>query len=932
MTSPAERYAISKARQVENGTALPEFRASISFDLDPFQAEACQKVAEGHSVLVAAPTGAGKTVVGEYAIYQALGENRKAFYTTPIKALSNQKYSELVNRYGAQKVGLLTGDTSINSEAQIVVMTTEVLRNMLYADSQTLDGLGYVIMDEVHYLADKFRGAVWEEVIIHLPSNVQIISLSATVSNAEEFGGWLDTVRGQTDIIVSEHRPVPLFQHVMVGPNVVDLFAEDVAFDKVAEDDSKASVNPELRKLVRSHSPGGRVQRGRGNGGRGRGGRGPQRGSGMGHRISRPAVIGKLDRAALLPAIFFIFSRKGCDMAVQQCAMADLRLTTNEEAAEIAQALDEVAYRIPNEDLDVLEFWSWRDGLVRGFASHHAGLLPIFKEIVEDLFARNLIKVVFATETLALGVNMPARSVVLEKLVKFNGESHVQISSGEYTQLTGRAGRRGIDVEGHSIVLWNPDLEPEALAGLASKRTYPLNSSFRPTYNMSTNLLAQFGREQTRQILESSFAQYQADRSVVGMARQVRSKEESLAGYAKSMECHLGDFTEYLKLQRNLAQVEKNAAKDRRHQRRSAAEQSLQAVIRGDVVDLPGGRRFGRAVVVELDKAMYNPRHTVLTEEAQLRRLSVEDLNGPVQIISRIKIPKGFSGRTPKERRDLASSLRNSIYESRPPRQDAQSFDFEGSDSFEREINALRLELKDHPCHACSEKDQHMRWADRYWKLKKDTDKARRAIRGRTNTIATQFDKVCKVLEQFEYLVPSDGGEDFVLTDSGRRLRRIYGDRDLLTSQILETGKLTQLKSEELCAVVASLVYQARRDMDRADPKMPTGKIDDIWNTTIKIWGELSDAEEALNLDPTAPPESGLIWPIYKWARGSSLNSALRGTDLAPGDFVRWAKQVIDTLDQFAKNSDLPPLLVRNAYKAVDQIKRGVVAYSNVLD
>ncbi|UYQ79025.1 DEAD/DEAH box helicase [Glutamicibacter sp. JL.03c] len=926
MTSPAEQYANSKARQVELGTALPDFRASISFDLDPFQAEACKKVTEGHSVLVAAPTGAGKTVVGEFAIFQALRENRKAFYTTPIKALSNQKYSELVSRYGAKSVGLLTGDTSINSEAQIVVMTTEVLRNMLYADSQTLDGLGYVIMDEVHYLADKFRGAVWEEVIIHLPSNVQIISLSATVSNAEEFGGWLDTVRGQTDIIVSEHRPVPLFQHVMVGPYIVDLFAEDVAFDKVADDESTASVNPELRKLVRTHNSSGRVQRGRG-----KGSRGPQRGSGFSQRVNRPSVIGKLDRAGLLPAIFFIFSRKGCDMAVQQCAMADLRLTTNEEAAEIAQALDEVSYRIPSEDLDVLEFWAWRDGLIRGFASHHAGLLPIFKEIVEDLFARNLIKVVFATETLALGVNMPARSVVLEKLVKFNGESHVQISSGEYTQLTGRAGRRGIDVEGHSIVVWNPELEPEALAGLASKRTYPLNSSFRPTYNMSTNLLAQFGREQTRQILESSFAQYQADRSVVGMARQVRSKEESLAGYAKSMQCHLGDFTEYLKLQRNLSALEKNAAKSRRTERRSAAERSLQAVIRGDVVDLPGGRRFGRAVIVELDTAMYNPRHTVLTEDGQVRRLSVDDLNGPVEIVSRIRIPKGFTGRAPKERRDLASSLRNAIYDQRPPRQDAQSFNYEGADSFEREIAQMRLDLKDHPCHACSEKDQHMRWADRYWKLKKDTDKARRAIRGRTNTIATQFDKVCKVLEQFEYLVPAEGNDDFTLTDSGRRLRKIYGERDLLTSQILETGKLSKLNAEELCAVVASLVYQARRDGDRADPKMPTDKIADIWNTTIKIWGALSDAEETLNLDPTAPPESGLIWPMYKWARGSSLNSALRGTDMAPGDFVRWAKQVIDTLDQFAKNSELPPMLVRNAYKAVDQVKRGVVAYSNVL-
>ncbi|PRA01081.1 RNA helicase [Arthrobacter sp. MYb224] len=927
MTSPAERYANSKERRVESGTYLPDFRASVSFNLDEFQSQACQSVANGHSVLVAAPTGAGKTVVGEFAIYQAIHEHRKAFYTTPIKALSNQKYSELVKRYGPEQVGLLTGDTSINSEAQVVVMTTEVLRNMLYADSRTLDGLGYVIMDEVHYLADKFRGAVWEEVIIHLPSNVQTISLSATVSNAEEFGGWLDTVRGQTDIIVSEHRPVPLFQHVMVGPELVDLFAEDVAFDRAADEDAKISVNPELRKLVRSNRPAGRPQRG------GRGlQRGRAQGPGLSRRVSRRDVISRLDKAELLPAIFFIFSRKGCDMALQQCVAADLRLTTNEEAAQIAEVLDEVAYRIPGEDLDVLEFWSWRDGLLRGIASHHAGLLPIFKEIVEDLFARNLIKVVFATETLALGVNMPARSVVLEKLVKFNGESHVQISSGEYTQLTGRAGRRGIDVEGHSIVLWNPDIEPEALAGLASRRTYPLNSSFRPTYNMSTNLLAQFGREQTRQILESSFAQYQADRSVVGMARQVRSREESLAGYEKSMECHLGDFREYLKLQRDLSEAEKRAAKNRKNLRRSAAENSLQSVIRGDVVDLPGGRRFGRAVIVALDESLYNPRHTVLTEEGQLRRLSVDDLNGPIEIISRIRIPKGFTGKSPKERRDLATALRNAIADERPPRQDAQSFNFDGADSFERESDKLRLAMKDHPCHACSDRDAHMRWADRYWKLKKDTDKARRAIRGRTNTIATEFDKVCKVLERFDYLIPSNDGEDYEITASGRRLRRIYGERDLLTSQVLETGKLNGLHPEELCAVVAALVYQGRRDYDRPDPKMPTDRVGDIWTQTINIWGTLSDAEEALGLNPTAPPEAGLIWPMYKWSRGASLNSALRGGDMAPGDFVRWAKQVIDTLDQFAKNTDLPVELVRSARQAVDLVKRGVIAYSNVLD
>ena len=927
MSTPAERYQQAKARTVERGTVLPDFRATLGFDLDPFQEQGCQSVAQGHGVLVAAPTGAGKTVVGEFAIFQALAQGRKAFYTTPIKALSNQKYSDLVKAHGAKQVGLLTGDTSINSEAQIVVMTTEVLRNMLYADSQTLDGLGYVVMDEVHYLADKFRGAVWEEVILHLPQNVQIISLSATVSNAEEFGGWLDTVRGNTDIIVSEHRPIPLFQHVLVGRQLVDLFAEDLSFDESAgQDAAKTIVNPELRKLTRSFRPGGRHPRSRGPRDRMRDQRPDTQ------RASRPETIISLDRAGMLPAIFFIFSRKGCDMAVHQCAMSDLRLTTAQEAAEISEVLEEVAYRIPSDDLEVLEFWSWRDALMRGYAAHHAGMLPIFKEIVEELFTRGLLKVVFATETLALGINMPARSVVLEKLVKFNGESHVQISAGEYTQLTGRAGRRGIDVEGHSIVLWTPEVEPETLAGLASKRTYPLNSSFRPTYNMSTNLLAQFGREQTRQILESSFAQYQADRSVVGLARQVRSREESLAGYQKSMECHLGDFSEYVALRRKLSKVEKHASKSRVQERRSAAEKSMQAVIRGDVVDLHSSRLSGRAVIVDLDPSLYDPRHTVLTEEGRLRRLSVGDLRGPLSIVSRIKVPKSFTGKSPKERRDLAASLRNAIHEHRPPRKDASSFDFEGSDDFQREAESLRHELANHPCHHCSDRENHARWAERYWKLKKETDRLRRQISGRTNTIAKQFDKVFAVLEHFGYLRAAEDESDLVITDAGRRLRRIYGERDLLTSRVLETGALEKLNPEELCAVVASLVFQSRRDYERPDPKMPTERVSEVWDQLVRCWAELSDVEELEGIDPTDPPESGLIWPMYKWARGASLNSCLRGSDLAPGDFVRWAKQVIDTLDQLAKNAQLPPRLSKNARKATDLVKRGVVAYSNVLD
>ena len=693
--SPAARYLASTARRAEAATYLGSFIRTLDFELDDFQRQACRSLPEGRGVLVAAPTGAGKTIVGEFAIYLALQRGLKAFYTTPIKALSNQKFTELGAKYGTANVGLLTGDTSINGDAPVVVMTTEVLRNMLYADSATLDDLGYVVMDEVHYLADRFRGAVWEEVIIHLPSEVQVASLSATVSNAEEFGAWLDTVRGDTDIIVSEHRPVPLWQHVMVGRQIIDLFAGETTFDEIAppvdeegtrlplsmKDKAKDSggksagrgfdVNPELLTVARNEvqqSFRGKAGPGRGQRGRRGNERQPRAGEASGvRRASRPQVIASLDRMDLLPAITFIFSRAGCDAAVAQCVASGLWLTSEKEQRIIAARVDEAGYDIPPDDLDVLGFWTWRDGLLRGFAAHHAGMLPTFKEVVEKLFADGLVKAVFATETLALGVNMPARSVVLEKLDKFNGEAHVDITAGEYTQLTGRAGRRGIDVEGHAVVLWQPGTDPTAVAGLASRRTYPLNSSFRPTYNMSINLLAQFGRARAREILESSFAQFQADRSVVGLARQVRSREESLAGYAKSMTCHLGDFTEYARLRRELSDAENVTSRTKSRAQKSLSEDSLARLLPGDVVNVPGGRAPGPAIVLSSDHGSRDPRPAVLTLDNQLRRIGTDDLEGPISPVTRIRIPKSFNAKVPKSRRDLASSARNALRENRPP-------------------------------------------------------------------------------------------------------------------------------------------------------------------------------------------------------------------------------------------------------------------------
>ena len=534
--SPAESYALHKSKAKYPKTQ--KFSESFPFELDPFQIEACHALENGKGVLVAAPTGAGKTIIGEFAVDLVINSGGKCFYTTPIKALSNQKFTELCIKYGESKIGLLTGDISINSEAQIVVMTTEVLRNMIYSNSKTIDDLKYVVMDEVHYLADKFRGAVWEEILIHLSEAVQIISLSATVSNAEEFGEWLQTVRGETEVIVSEIRPVPLYQHVLFGNRLLDLFGEN------------QKLNPELTRLERDSY---------------RQVRGNWRDKPKGPRpLTRSEVIEKLDREGLLPAITFIFSRNNCDAAVRQCLAAGIKLTNTDERKIIRSVIARNMKNLAEEDLVVLGYYEWADALERGIAAHHAGLLPAFKVTVEELFQQGLVKAVFATETLALGINMPARTVVLEKLSKWNGEGHVAISPGEYTQLTGRAGRRGIDIEGNAVILWNNDLDSTSVGGLASTRTYPLKSSFKPTYNMSINLISQLGSARARTSLESSLAQFQADKAVVGLAKQIRKNESARDDLFNQSKCDRGDFLEYASMRAAIKKLETDSKRSKR--------------------------------------------------------------------------------------------------------------------------------------------------------------------------------------------------------------------------------------------------------------------------------------------------------------------------------------------------------------------------------
>ena len=897
MPSPADRYAAARER-----SGLEGFRALYGFPLDDFQVRGCRALLDDHGVLVAAPTGAGKTVVGEFAVHLALQSGAKCFYTTPIKALSNQKYHDLVARYGADRIGLLTGDNSINGEAPVVVMTTEVLRNMLYASSPTLDGLAYVVMDEVHYLADRFRGGVWEEVIIHLPEPVRLVALSATVSNAEEFGEWLRTVRGSTEIVVDEHRPVPLWQQVMMGERLLDLFV----------DDEHGSVNPELLRLAREAA---RWD----NEGRRRSRRGRDR-----FTPFRTDVVERLHRDHLLPGITFIFSRAGCDAAVEQCLAAGVRLTTPEERSAIEETIEARTGELPHDDLAVLGYATWVEGLRRGIAAHHAGLLPLFKEVVEDLFQRGLVKMVFATETLALGINMPARSVVLERLVKWNGEAHVDITPGEYTQLTGRAGRRGIDVEGTAITVWHPGLDPRTLAGLASTRTYPLRSSFRPSYTMAVNLVRQMGRTLARDVLETSFAQFQADRAVVGLASQIRRNEEALAGYLSAMTCHLGDFAEYAALRRELGEVEREQSRDRSRRRREDVDASLRALRAGDVVVVSSGRRSGPAVVVEPDAGTLGspPRPSILGLDRQVRRLSSGDVHSPLVSVGHLKVPRDFSARSATDRRNLAARLREIDVES-PGRARKRHHD-DGQDA---RIADLRRRLREHPCHGCADREAHARWSERYQRLLEETATLQRRVDSRSHSIARQFDRVCDLLCELGYL--GGRGAELEVTEAGVLLGQLYTDRDLLVAQCLREGLWSGLDPEGLVAIVAALVFEARQQQDEG-PRLPTGEIRVALEATARLWADLQEREEAHRLRFQRDLDFGFVWPAFRWARGTRLASVLDDSGLSAGDFVRWMRQVIDLLDQLADALPAEDPLRRTARSAIGLVDRGVISYSSL--
>ncbi len=874
-------------------TSREVFEAARGFALDAFQLRALDALDADRSVLVAAPTGSGKTVVAEYAVERALALGGKTFYTTPLKALSNQKFNDLVRAHGAARVGLLTGDNSINGDAPIVVMTTEVLRNMIYSASASLEGLHYVVLDEVHYLQDPYRGAVWEEVIVHLAPEVDLVCLSATVSNAEEFAAWIETVRGATTAVIEERRPVALHHRYLVGERGSD---DLVLLPTFVGDGDELRPNPEVARLDR------RIGRDAARGGRVRGSR---------LRTPRRVETVELLRdERLLPAIVFVFSRAGCDQAVGQCLEARLRLTTPDERAEICGIAEAHTTGLSDDDLAVLRYDDWLTGLEAGFAPHHAGMVPPMKEAVEEAFAAGLVKVVFATETLALGINMPARSVVIEKLTKYTGERHQLLTPGEYTQLTGRAGRRGIDEVGYAVVLWSPWVPFEQVAGLASRRTDALTSSFRPTYNMAVNLVRRYSAETAHHLLNLSFAQFRADRDVVALERQLERSRELLDRQREQARSEYGDVDDYRRL---LGRLEAER-RDRGGPRRLA--QKLEALKPGDV--LWTGRKGGRVVVLAHDRRRGGTRLLALGGSRNLVRLGPEDFDAPPRPIGRITLPEPYAPRSATFRRATAEALRRARLRGRPP---------EEVDDDDDGLDALARAVEEHPVAADPQRDARVRAATAAERLAREVDRLQRRVRGRSESLARQFDRVQRVLDAWGYL------NGWALTPSGEMLARLYTETDLLLAESLREGLLDDLDPADLAAVVSCFTFE-RRGPEGAVPlppsRWPSARVAERARAIERLWRSLVANEDDAGLPETRPPDPGFTPYVHEWVAGDDLAEVLEDDELAGGDFVRHVKQCIDLLRQVAEVA--PSQATRaTARSAADACFRGVVAAASAV-
>ncbi len=850
---------------------IESFLRNLPYQPDDFQLKAMASLVDDASVLVAAPTGSGKTLVAEFAIHRARERHQRAFYTTPIKALSNQKYRDLVKLYGWERVGLVTGDNAINPDAPVVVMTTEVLRNMIYGSSDRLDGLGVVVLDEVHYLQDTYRGPVWEEVIIQLEPTVQLVCLSATVSNADEVGRWLSTVRGQTDVIVETQRPVELINHFAVY---------DAASSQVVMHRTVVGNEPN-QGIVRLLASAGRsAER------RIKGKKAVRRFS----TPSRPDIVELLDDNDMLPAIVFIFSRAQCEDAVTSCIRAGLRLTNAEDASRIQEIVEEHTVNLSKDDRLALKYEEFLSQVKAGIACHHAGMIPMFKEAVEECFIEGLIQVVFATETLAVGINMPARAVVIEKLTKYTGEHHSLLRASEFAQLTGRAGRRGLDKIGHAVTLWNPFVSFDQVVGLALSRSFLLTSAFRPTFNMAVNMVRRHSQPAAVHLLNLSFAQFQADRDVVtGEARLQRKKSELIAMIDGSTEVDV--FGSLVDENESIADetVPKTTAG---FANEVEVEIALRSLRPGDIVMCDAHNVRGRAVVVTTASRKSGTKLTLLTPSRKTIDVVASDFRSLPLRGGHIDLPVPFE----PQRTDFISETQKRLVKAKV------------SDVVGKPVVGTELR-KDSPRGS---------YERRIRKLQQEIVSLEASTRTRSGSVWARFEDVISVLEDLGYI------DDWQLTDKGNMLAGVFHESDLLVVEVLNSSILDNLSMPDLVAVLCSLVYEPRGGEEVGSMRGLNDTVRNRIKRIDKLSNKLQEIERARGLAVHRSPDGGLSWEMTRWALGDPLSRVL-DPQLTPGDFVRSVRQMIDLLHQLQVVVDRDSPLRKRVDEALMGLDRGVV-------
>lgn len=866
------------------------------FQLDQFQKDAIASLNAGSSVVVCAPTGSGKTLVGEYAIYRALSRGKRVFYTTPLKALSNQKLRDFREKFGFDHVGLLTGDASINRDAPILVMTTEIFRNMLYGTPIGQIGISLVdveavVLDECHYMNDRQRGTVWEESIIYCPRGVQLVALSATVANSDELTDWLNQVHGPTDLIYSDHRPVPLEFHF---GNIKGLFP--------LLNDDKTQIN---HRLLRKKKKGDKEK------------------SKAHVKAEAPSIIqvlSQLQERDMLPAIYFIFSRRGCDKSVAD--VGDFRLVNNEEAQQLRRQIDEFLTRNPE---------AGRSGqiapLYRGIAAHHAGILPAWKVLVEELFQQGLIKVVFATETLAAGINMPARTTVISTLSKRTDTGHRLLNASEFLQMAGRAGRRGMDERGHVVTLQTPFEGAKEAAYLATSKADPLVSQFTPSYGMVLNLLQTHTLEQARELIERSFGQYLATLHLRPQYEYVAHLQTQLAQLqAQIAAFDEGELAVYEKLRQRL-RVERQLLKTLQEQAQDARQEELGMMldfaVSGTLLSLksknftmpapitavlvaktPASAQTCYLVCLGRDNRWYvTTAADVMDLYAELPRIEVPD-----QLLPPPEMPlkRGQSLPGNEETAAIAQQI--------PDPTEAAYMAPEVAEQLSRVV-AVQEQLEAHPLHQSGNASNIFKRRTQVAELEAEIQQMQAQVDQQSQRNWEEFLNLIEILQHFECL------DNLVPTRLGRIAAAIRGENELWLGLVFASGELDNLDPQHLAAAIAALVTET----PRPDSMVRFDLSEEVLEGLSRLRGirrKMFQYQRRYNVALPIWLEFELIALVEQWALGMEWVELCENTSLDEGDVVRILRRTLDLLSQIPHVPHLSESLQRNAHRAMQLIDR----------